>query len=126
MEKLLPLSLDVYYSPIFMKKNRPAYKLSVICSTEREEEILNVIFKHTTTIGVRKYDISRVVLNRVIINFKSSFGNINLKKVQYRDYEYVYPEYEDLRKIALEKDIDIMSIYREVVKEYEETSKCNL
>lgn len=126
MERLLLHSLDVFYTPIFMKKNRPAYKLSVICSKDKEEDILDIIFKNTTTIGVRKYDITREILERNIILFNSSFGKINLKIVNYKNFKYIYPEYEDLKKIAIEKDLDIMYIYREVVKEYEEKSKLNL
>ena len=57
-------ALDVFYTPIYMKKNRPAYKLSVICDLENEKKIEDVIFKHTTSIGIRKIPIERDILDR--------------------------------------------------------------
>ncbi|MBP2025601.1 nickel insertion protein [Peptoniphilus stercorisuis] len=126
IDLLLEKSLDVFYTPIFMKKNRPAYKLSVLCNVEKEEEILDIIFKHTTTIGIRKYFVERDILKREIIDFKSSFGDVKLKIVFHKDNKYIYPEYESIKKIAIKEDISIIDLYREVVSEYEKKSKFNL
>lgn len=126
IDLLLEKSLDVFYTPIFMKKNRPAYKLSVLCNVEKEEEILDIIFKHTTTIGIRKYFVERDILKREIIDFKSSFGDVKLKIVFHKDNKYIYPEYESIKKIAIKEDVSIIDLYREVVSEYEKKSKFNL
>lgn len=126
MDLLLEKSLDVFYTPIFMKKNRPAYKLSILCDMEKEEEILDIVFKHTTTIGIRKYSVEREILDRKVVDFKSSFGYVKLKIVSYKDNKYIYPEYETIKNLEVIKDISITDLYRKVVNEYEEKSKFNL
>ena len=75
MEQLNDIVLDTFFTPIFMKKNRPAYKLSVICDKEYEKEIEKIIFRNTTTIGVRKYEVQRDILSR------------RAEKVYYEDME---------------------------------------
>lgn len=118
MEKLLPYSKDIYYTPIYMKKNRPAYKLSVLASKENEEKILDIIFRHTTSIGVRKYDVSRNILDRKIIDFESSFGRVKLKIAKYKEEKFIYPEYESIKNIANNKKLSINEIYSIIKLEY--------
>ena len=55
---------DVHYAPIFMKKNRPAWELTVICREDKAEELEQIIFTETTTIGIREYPLGRSVLDR--------------------------------------------------------------
>ena len=69
MEKLMDYALDVFYTPIFMKKNRPAYKLSVLCYEKYEKQVESIIFKNTTSIGIRKYGVERSILDRKIEQF---------------------------------------------------------
>lgn len=106
-----------------MKKNRPAYKLNILTEVEKEEEILDILFKHSSTIGVRKYEVDRVALDRKIVEVKTDLGIGKVKVVKYKDEEYVYPEYEDCKKIAEEKDISIIEVMDEIKNGYKKTSK---
>ena len=96
----MDFALDAYFTPIFMKKNRPAYKLSVIYAKENEEKIEGIIFKHTTSIGLRKFDLERTVLDRKIKKLKYKNKDYYVKEVKYKDYLYTYPEYESAKALA--------------------------
>ena len=105
-------ALDVYYTPIFMKKNRPAYCLSVICDKDKLELLQNIIFKQTSTIGIRYRYEKRTVLSRKMIEIDSPYGKILAKKVDHDGKSYLYPEYESLKKIAKENDLGIKEVYK--------------
>ena len=104
-------ALDVFFTPIFMKKNRPGYKISVICKEEDKLKLQNIIFKETTSIGIRFRTEHRVVLKREIIEVETKYGKIKAKKVINNGEEYIYPEYEEIKKIAIEKDIPLKNLY---------------
>lgn len=94
---------DVYYTPVFMKKNRPAYKLTVLCDEGVVKQLENIIFKETTTIGIRKYKVRRTVLEREMGTEKLSIGEIKVKKCILPDGTVKkYPEYETLAELAKE------------------------
>lgn len=98
-------ALDVFYTPIYMKKNRPAYRLTVVCDEKNMKELQKIIFKNTTTIGLRYRHERRTVLEREIIEIETKYGKVKAKKVTYDEETYIYPEYEDLKKIAKEKNV---------------------
>ena len=104
-------ALDVFFTPICMKKNRPGYKISVICKEEDKLKLQNIIFKETTSIGIRFRTEHRVVLKREIIEVETKYGKIKAKKVINNGEEYIYPEYEEIKKIAIEKDIPLKNLY---------------
>lgn len=113
MEKLLEANaLDVFYTPIYMKKNRPAIKLSVICKEADIKNIEDIIFTQTTTIGVRKYKVDRECLERDIITKDTVYGKINFKVSRYKGIEKCIPEYEDCKKIAQENNISLYEVYK--------------
>lgn len=105
-------ALDVFFTPIFMKKNRPAYKLTVICTIEDFDRIQNIILKETTTIGIRYREEKRIELEREIIDIDTKYGKIKAKKVSHNGEEYIYPEYESMRKLAEERDIPLKELYK--------------
>ena len=105
-------ALDVFYTPIFMKKSRPAYRLTVCCREEKIEALQAIIFKHTTTIGIRYRYEQRTELAREIKEIDTKYGKIKVKKVQYNGDEFVYPEYESLREIADKNNIPIKELYK--------------
>lgn len=105
-------ALDVFYTPIFMKKNRPAYRLSVACRKEDMFKLQNIIFKETTTIGIRYRFESRTELGREFIEIDTKYGKIKAKKVTNNGETYVYPEYESMKKIAEEKNIPLKELYK--------------
>ena len=104
-------ALDVFYTPIFMKKNRPANKLTVICKKEDMFRLQNIIFKETTTIGIRYHFESRTELEREFIEIDTKYGKIKAKKVINNDETYVYPEYESMKKIAEKNGIPLKELY---------------
>lgn len=111
LEKIMEIALDCYYSPIFMKKNRPAYKLSVIYKACDEEAIEDIIFTETTSIGVRKFDLERTILDREIIEISYKDRNYLAKQVSYKDKTYTYPEYESAKTLAENEDLSLKEAY---------------
>ena len=111
MEKIMGIALDCYYSPIFMKKNRPAYKLSVIYKACDEEAIEDIIFTETTSIGVRKFDLDRTILDREIIEISYKNKDYLAKQVRYKDKVFTYPEYESAKILAENEGISLKEAY---------------
>ncbi|ACV64262.1 protein of unknown function DUF111 [Desulfofarcimen acetoxidans DSM 771] len=114
-------ALDVFKTPISMKKGRSAIKLSILIDEGREKDILDIVFRETTSIGIRKYKVEKIMLQRDFVRVKTQYGDITIKNSYYQGEKVKYkPEYEDCRKIASEKNIPISSVYREVYKIIEE------
>lgn len=104
MERLFEAgAADVSYTPVFMKKNRPAYLLTVICGRECVEALENIIFRETTTIGIRKVKMERTILEREQETVVLSAGEIKAKKCVLPDGTVRrYPEYETVARLARE------------------------
>ena len=104
MERLFEAgAADVNYTPVFMKKNRPAYLLTVICSKEFVNTLENIIFRETTTIGIRKVKMERTILERELETVTLSAGEIKAKKCVLPDGTLRrYPEYETVVRLARE------------------------
>ncbi len=114
-EKLLAnKALDVFTTPILMKKNRPAYKLSVICNLEDKECIEKIIFQETTTFGIRAYEVSRSILDRNFSKMDTSFGEVTVKN-GYLDKELIKSsfEFEDLKQLAIKHNVPLNKIINE-------------
>lgn len=109
-------ALDVYITPIYMKKQRPAQKLSVVCRSQDEGEISRILFLETSTLGLRKWSCQRSVLDRRNITVKISGGEVAVK-VAYEGRKPIKfsPEYEDCRRIALITGRPLREIYEEVI-----------
>ena len=108
-------ALDVYKTPIIMKKGRPAVKLSVLFNREQEEALLKVIFEETTSIGIRKYPVDKIMLDRDFFKIETRYGTVTLKRSYYRGKLIKQkPEYEECRKIAQEQEIALEQVYEEV------------
>lgn len=112
MEKLFAKgALDVFFTPIFMKKNRPAYRLTVACRFELLEEMQNIIFKHTTSIGLRYRQEKRTVLNRQTVESVTPYGTVRGKVIDFQGERHIYPEYEDVKEIANKNDLSIRDVF---------------
>lgn len=118
MEKLFEGgALDVYFTPVIMKKGRPATKISVLCWDEDTEKISEILFQETTTLGVRKYQVERRVMNRKKITVQTPYGNVEVKLGLLGDKLVKFkPEYEQCRRIARERKLSLSEVY-EMVKE---------
>ena len=113
---------DVWFTPIQMKKNRPATMLSVLAPPEIEGKVVETILRETSTLGVRVQPIKRHESERQELKFKSSLGTVTVKLKKLGDANIsVSPEYEDCRRLALEHNIPLQKIYRIVIGEYERT-----
>lgn len=104
-------ALDAFFTPIYMKKNRPAYRLTVVCKEENLQTMQDIIFKQTTTIGMRYRREQRAILERQIKEVDTPYGKVKVKEVIHQGNAYTYPEYEDLKRIADEKKIAIKELY---------------
>lgn len=105
-------ALDVFFTPIYMKKNRPGYRMSVACKREDMFKLQNIIFRETTTIGIRYRFEYRTELEREMIEIDTKYGRIKAKKVNNNGEEYIYPEYESIKKLAVEKNIPLKEFYK--------------
>ena len=114
MDKLMKVARDTFYTPIFMKKNRPAYKLSVLCDRKRIEEVEDIIFANTTSIGIRKVEVERSILDREMITIDHEGLKLFFKKVYHKDSSYIYPEYKSAKDLAEKKNISIKEAFDEM------------
>lgn len=94
-----------------MKKNRPAYKLSVLCDEDKLEDVEDIIFSNTSSIGIRKIEVERSVLERMIINIDYEGLRLSYKKVFHKDKSYVYPEYESAKDLAAQNSLSIKEAF---------------
>lgn len=113
METLLAAgALDVFYTPVFMKKNRPAYRLTVLAKPQDRAHMERLIFRHTTTIGIRRRIDARSILKREQVRVNTPCGELDAKRVYLGEEERVYPEYESAVKLAAENGKALWEIYR--------------
>ena len=122
MEMLLDAgAADVWYTPIHMKKNRPAYMMSVLCRESSIEAMEEIILTQTTTIGIRRYPTERTILERSEIQVETSYGPADVKVCAYKGRKFFYPEYESIRRICMEQGADFQTAYHQVRRKAEES-----
>lgn len=108
---------DVFITPIIMKKSRPAVKLSILCTPEDESQVNEVLFRETSTIGVRRYIVDKTMLDRKIEQVSTRFGEVRVKSAFYQGVCIKSkPEYDDCIQIARTHQIPISKVYHEVEK----------
>lgn len=107
---------DVHYAPVFMKKNRPAWEMAVICREDKVEELEQIIFTETTTIGIREYPLRRSVLKREEKEVKTVYGKAAVKQVSLGKITRSYPEYETVKKLAKKNKVPFIEVF-DAVKE---------
>ncbi len=116
MEKLFQAgAVYVFLTPIIMKKNRPATKLSVLTQQQNVEMLANEVLKNTTSFGIRFYPVERVMLEREFQEIETVLGKVKVK-IGKRDGEicHISPEYEHCKKISREQGIPIKKVYEEI------------
>lgn len=111
---------DVWFTPIQMKKNRPAVMLSAIVSADREADAIGLIMRETTTLGVRARALERVEAEREVARIETTLGSVRVK-VKRLDGRAVSvaPEYEDARRVALERGVALQRAYAIIQREAE-------
>jgi uncharacterized protein (DUF111 family) len=111
-------ALDVYWIPVFMKKNRPGTMVQVLCPQNRREAIIDRLVTETTSIGIRYHDVHRRTLQRDPIEIETTFGTIRVKRITYPGGNVrIVPEYEVCKKIAYENDLPIRTVYDTITQE---------
>jgi len=116
-------ALDVFKTPIIMKKGRPAILLSVLVDKARERDVMGVLFSETTTIGLRKCNVQKVELKREVETVRTKYGSVRLKRAYFNGKLInVKPEYEDAKDLAIKNDVPISMVYSEIRMEMDK--KC--
>ena len=112
-------ALDVFFTPILMKKMRPAVRLTCIAPVNKSETLGEIVLKNSTSIGVRWSEVNRMTLRRTVVDFESSLGKVSLKVSRWGDEPIrVTAEYDDLRRLSREKGLPIGDIRAAVLAEY--------
>lgn len=110
-------ALEVYTTAVGMKKSRPGILLTVMCREEDRERMIGLIFRHTSTIGIREKHCGRVILKREEYTVHNSLGDVRVKESSGYGVVKRKPEYEDLKRIAQEKEMSIGEVKRIFEKE---------
>ena len=108
---------DAYLVPVVMKKGRPGIVLSVLVNRGKLDPILEIVFAETTTLGVRIQPVERRKVKRGARRVKTSFGEMNVKVITHDGIERLSPEFEECKRIAAEKNISLIDVYRQVEAE---------
>lgn len=112
LERLLAAgALDAHYQPVFMKKSRPAWELTVICREEDRAKLEAMIFAETTTIGIRRARMERTVLPRRRDVVHTAYGDVAVKRCLLENGERCYVEYDSATKLAQEQGVPLQDIY---------------
>jgi uncharacterized protein (TIGR00299 family) protein len=116
MERLLQAGAqDVSLETIQMKKNRPAQKLSVMASQEKTQSLATLIFRETSTLGIRIQEVHRLTLDREMHRLSTPWGEVNVKRAGWNGEVFTAkPEYEDCKRIAKEHNIPLKKVYQTV------------
>lgn len=116
MEQLFDAgALDVFFTPIYMKKNRPATMLSVLCKPGDVSKMEGILFKETTTIGIRRMQMERSVLKREARKVMTPYGEVIVKECTLPDGEKrIYPEYESVRSCAQNASVSYEKVRQEI------------
>jgi uncharacterized protein (TIGR00299 family) protein len=113
-------ALDVYTAPVQMKKNRPGTLLTVLCKPTDTNTLMSLIFAETTTFGARTYTAQRRTLPRESVNVHTQFGDVRIKLSRLNGrILHVAPEFEDCRKLAVEKNVPLQRVISDALRAYE-------
>ncbi len=111
-------ALDAWFSPIQMKKNRPAVQLSALCQPHKAPELRALLFAHTSTLGVRQRVVQRYGLSRRVEVVRTRFGPIRVKLAEYAPGQWkAAPEFEDCLVAARTHGVSLREVYREVISD---------
>lgn len=121
-ERLFDLGArDVWFTPIQMKKNRPATMLSAIVHSDLETKAINMVMKETSTLGVRVRHLERYEAERQVVKIETAFGTVSVKVKRLEGAAVsVAPEYEDVKRIAIEQALPLQEVHRAVQREAED------
>jgi len=107
-------ALEVFYQPVQMKKNRPGTLMTIVCATDKRDALADIVFRETTTIGIRYQEMSRLCLDREVVSVETPFGVVRFKVArQGGEVLNAQPEFDDLARLAAEKGVPIKVVQAE-------------
>jgi pyridinium-3,5-bisthiocarboxylic acid mononucleotide nickel chelatase len=113
-------ALDVFSTPVQMKKNRPGMLVTVLCKLQDTEPLTKLLFEETTTLGVRSYTAERRVLPRESVKVATQFGEVRVKVARANGrIQHAAPEFDDCRKLAEEKNVPLHRVMDEAMRAWE-------
>jgi uncharacterized protein (TIGR00299 family) protein len=116
-ERLLAArALDVTWCPVFMKKGRPGYSLSVLCTDETRQSLIDLIMLHSRTLGIRMQRMERVVAQRTVSSVKFGESSIQEKYCSYKGVSFSKPEYESMAELSTTTGKPVMELMEEYIK----------
>src|SRR5579863_2546772 len=121
LEKALAAgALDVYTTPVQMKKSRPGTLLTLLCKPSDTNALMSLVFAETTTLGARTYRAQRRTLPRETVNVHTQYGDVQIKLSRVNgSIRHVAPEYEDCRKLAAERNVPLQQVIQEALRSFE-------
>ncbi len=121
LEKALSAgALDVYTTALQMKKNRPGTLLTILCRPEDAGKLMSLVFAETTTLGVRTHRAQRRILPREWVSVSTAYGDVRIKLSRSNGHIlHAAPEYDDCRKLAVEKQVPLQQVINEALRTYE-------
>ncbi|MCZ2493162.1 nickel insertion protein [Dellaglioa carnosa] len=124
MKKLMSEgSYDAFFTPIQMKKNRPAYKVTALCNPLDQEKITKLFLKYSSTLGVRYQTLNRTIMKRHFDSVKTEYGVVGIKIATYEEIKKYSPEYDDCEKIAKENQLSLAEVYQLVSNEWQKNKE---
>ena len=105
---------DAFLTPVIMKKGRPGIQLTVLADPNKETELTELIFSETTTLGIRRLPVQRHILERRTDTVQTPYGPIRVKIADIGGKQRITPEYDDCARIAREKQVPILDVYKAV------------
>lgn len=112
-------AIDVFMTQVIMKKGRPGILLTVLCNDLLREKIADILFRETTTLGIRFYKTSRITLQREVMRVSYGKDSVKLKVAELKGYKKSAPEYEDCKRIAKKRGIPLIHVMRKVERDEE-------
>ncbi len=114
-------ALDIFYTPVQMKKNRPGVLLTLLCATETREQLMDLIFRETTTLGVRYREERRVILRRAFVTVATAYGPIQIKVARNQTGQVMNaaPEFDDCQAAATQHQVSLREVQLAALKAYQ-------
>ncbi|MBU3176880.1 nickel pincer cofactor biosynthesis protein LarC [Clostridium estertheticum] len=111
-------ALDAYITPIIMKKGRPSVKISILCEEDKSTRMKEILFRETTTLGVRSFKVDKTKLKREFIKVNTSYGEVTVKESYYKGEKIKSKfEYEECKRIAKSTGVPISEVYEKLRNE---------
>jgi uncharacterized protein (DUF111 family) len=121
---LVAVALDVFVTPVQMKKNRPGVNMTVVVDPDKRANMMEILFRESTTLGVRYHEIGREVLERKHVRVSTRYGKVSVKLgLAGGEVLNAAPEFEDCRRIASSKRVSLKEVQRAAMAAYANSKK---